>query len=145
MEHRLEFIKEIEGVKWYNDSIGTSPSRTIAGLNSFEEKIVLIAGGYDKHLDYTPIAKPIVENVSKLILVGATATKIEEAVLKELKSQGKEMSIYHCNTLKETVDKAYEVATPEEIVLFSPASASFDMFKNFEERGNLFKELVKNL
>ncbi len=145
VEHRLEFIKEIEGVKWYNDSIGTSPSRTIAGLNSFEEKIVLIAGGYDKHLDYTPIAKPIVENVSKLILIGATAPKIEEAVVKELKSQGKEMPIYHCNTLKETVDKAYEVATPEEIVLFSPASASFDMFKNFEERGNLFKKLVNEI
>ena len=75
VEHRLEFVREINGVKWYNDSIGTSPSRTIAGLKSFDEKIVLIAGGYDKHLDYTPIAKPIVENVSKLILMGATAKK----------------------------------------------------------------------
>ena len=67
VEHRLEFVRNINNVKWYNDSIGTSPTRTIAGLNSFDEKIVLIAGGYDKHLDYAPIAKPIIENVSKLI------------------------------------------------------------------------------
>lgn len=145
VEHRLEFIKEIDGVKWYNDSIGTSPTRTIAGLNSFDEKIVLIAGGYDKHLDYTPIAKPIVENVSKLILIGATAPKIEEAVKQELELQEKDIPIYHCETLKQTVEKAYEVATSDEIVLFSPASASFDMFKNFEERGKLFKELVQNI
>lgn len=145
VSHRLEFIKEINGTKWYNDSIGTSPTRTIAGLNSFNEKIVLIAGGYDKHLDYTPIAKPIVENVSKLILMGATADKIEKAVTEELKLQGKEMPIYHCSTLQEVVNKAYKVANSDEIVLFSPASASFDLFKNFEERGNLFKQLVENI
>ena len=145
VEHRLEFVRKINGVKWYNDSIGTSPSRTIAGLRAFDEKIVLIAGGYDKHLDYTPIAKPIVENVSKLILMGATAKKIDEAVSNELKAEHKEMEIYYCDTLKETVDKAYEIATPDEIVLFSPASASFDMFKNFEERGNLFKKLVNEI
>lgn len=143
--HRLEFVREIDGVKWYNDSIGTSPTRTIAGLNSFDEKIVLIAGGYDKHLDYTPIAKPIVENVSKLILMGATAEKIEKVVRDELEVQGKDMPIYHCSSLNEVVNKAKEIATPDEIVLFSPASASFDLFKNFEERGNLFKELVNNL
>ena len=138
-------MRELNGVKWYNDSIGTSPTRTIAGLNSFSEKIVLIAGGYDKHLDYTPIAKPIVANVSKLILVGATAPKIEEVVVQELEMQGKELPIYHCNTLQETVEKAYEIANSDEIVLFSPASASFDMFKNFEERGEMFKELVNQL
>lgn len=87
VEHRLEFIREIDGVKWFNDSIGTSPTRTIAGLNSFDEKIVLIAGGYDKHLDYTPIAKPIIDNVSKLILMGATADKIENAVRDELQKK----------------------------------------------------------
>ncbi len=145
VEHRLEFVREINGTKWYNDSIGTSPTRTIAGLNSFSEKIVLIAGGYDKHLDYTPIAKPIVANVSKLILMGATAPKIEEAVKLELEMQGKQIPIYNCATLKETVDKAYEIATQDEIVLFSPASASFDLFKNFEDRGNQFKALVNEL
>lgn len=145
VEHRLEFVREINGVKWYNDSIGTSPTRTIAGLNSFSEKIVLIAGGYDKHLDYTPIAKPIVDNVSKLILMGATAPKIEEAVKISLEMQNKQMPIYHCSTLKETVQKAYEIANSNEIVLFSPASASFDLFKNFEDRGNQFKNLVNQL
>ena len=143
--HRLEFVRELNGTKWYNDSIGTSPTRTIAGLNSFEEKIILIAGGYDKHLDYTPIAKPIVEHVSNLILIGATAPKIEEAVKKELENQKKQIPIYHCSNLKEAVNKAYEVASMQDIVLFSPASASFDMYKNFEERGNMFKELVNSL
>ncbi|MBR1802415.1 MAG: UDP-N-acetylmuramoyl-L-alanine--D-glutamate ligase [Clostridia bacterium] len=145
VEHRLELVRELHGTKWYNDSIGTSPSRTIAGLNAFEEKIILIAGGYDKHLDYTPIAKPIVEHVSKLILMGATAPKIEQVVKEELKAEGKELPIYHCNTLEEVIHTAYDIATPEEIVLFSPASASFDLFKNFEERGNLFKKLVNQL
>ncbi len=145
VEHRIEFVREINGVKWYNDSIGTSPTRTIAGLNAFNEKIVLIAGGYDKHLDYTPIAKPIIQNVSSLILMGATAPKIEDAVNKELSLQNKQMPIYHATTLKETVKKAFEIAKPGEIVLFSPASASFDLFKNFEDRGNQFKALVKEL
>lgn len=142
VEHRLEFIREINGVKWFNDSIGTSPTRTIAGLNSFDEKIVLIAGGYDKHLDYTPIAKPIIENVSKLILMGATADKIENAVREELQKQNKTMPIYRCNTLNEVIEKANDVAEVGEVVLFSPASASFDLFRNFEERGNKFKEIV---
>ena len=145
VEHRLEFIREINGTKWYNDSIGTSPTRTIAGLNSFDEKIVLIAGGYDKHLDYTPIAKPIVENVSKLILMGATANKIEDVVKEELERQGKSMPIYNCKSLKDTVDKAYEVSNNKEVVLFSPASASFDLFKNFEDRGNQFKDIVNSI
>ena len=145
VEHRLELVRNINGINWYNDSIGTSPSRTIAGLNSFDEKIVLIAGGYDKHLDYTPIAKPIVENVSKLILMGATADKIHDAVIKELTLEHKSMPIYHCNTLKETVELANKIAEKGEIVLFSPASASFDLFKNFAERGNKFKELVNEL
>ena len=145
VEHRLEFIRKINGVEWYNDSIGTSPSRTIAGLNSFDEKIVLIAGGYDKHLDYQPIAEPILKNVSKLILVGQTSEKIQNAVLDEEKKEGKNIPIYRCSTLEETIQKAKEVAIDGEVVLFSPASASFDMFKNFEERGNKFKDLVNNI
>lgn len=142
VEHRLEFIREIDGVKWYNDSIGTSPSRTIAGLNSFDENIILIAGGYDKHLDYTPIAKPIVDNVTGLVLMGATADKINDAVTAELQKQNKEMPIVRCSTLEETIEAANKLAKPGDVVLFSPASASFDMFKNFAERGNLFKKLV---
>ncbi len=145
VEHRIEFIREIDGVKWYNDSIGTSPTRTIAGLNSFEENIILIAGGYDKHLDYEPLAKPILDNVRALILVGQTAEKIFVAVKNESEKQGKKIDIYMCSTLEETVKIAKKVAKPNEVVLFSPASASFDMFKNFEERGKKFKEIVNNI
>ncbi len=145
VEHRLEFIREIDGVKWYNDSIGTSPTRTIAGLNSFDEKIVLIAGGYDKHLDYTPIAKPILDNVKSLILIGQTAEKIFLAVKEEEERQGKKIDTYICETLEETVALAKKQASSGDIVLFSPASASFDMFKNFEERGKKFKEIVNNI
>ncbi len=145
VEHRLEFIRKIDGIKWYNDSIGSSPTRTIAGLNAFDEKIVLIAGGYDKHLDYTPIAKPIVDRVTSLILIGQTADKIEFAVREELKAQGKTMNIYRANSLEETAKIAREVAKLGEIVLFSPASASFDMFKNFMERGNKFKQIVQEM
>lgn len=145
VEHRLEFIRKIDNIKWYNDSIGSSPTRTIAGLNAFDEKIVLIAGGYDKHLDYTPIAKPIVEKVSSLILIGQTADKIEKAVRDELKAQRKTMDIYRVNTLEETAKVARDVAKLGEIVLFSPASASFDMFKDFMERGNKFKKIVQEM
>ncbi len=145
VEHRLELVRTLNGVKWYNDSIGTSPTRTIAGLNAFKEPIVLIAGGYDKHLDYTPIAKPIINNVSCLILIGATADKIEDAVTAQLKVEKKHLPIFRCDTLDECVQKAYEVAKENEIVLFSPASASFDMYKNFMERGQKFKDLVESL
>lgn len=146
VEHRLEFVRELDGVKWYNDSIGTSPSRTIAGLNSFDEKIVLIAGGYDKNLDYSPLAKPILEKVTKLILMGRTSSKIYNAVMKELsKDPDIVFPIYRCDTLEEAVERARKVAKPGEIILFSPASASFDMFKNFAERGEKFKSAVNSL
>ena len=145
VEHRLEFIRELDGVRWYNDSIGTSPSRTIAGLNSFDEKIVLIAGGYDKNLDYTPLVKPILKKVTKLILIGKTGRKIYDAIMKETKEDKIIFPIYTCLTLEQCVTRARKLAQPGEIVLFSPASASFDMFKNFEERGTIFKELVNNL
>ncbi len=145
VEHRLEFIREIEGVKWYNDSVSSSPTRTIAGLKSFDEPIVLIAGGYDKNLDYTPIAKPILENVSALILLGETSEKIYEAVKLECDNQNKELPIYMCNKLEETVQIARKIAKKGQVVLFSPASASFDMFKNFADRGQKFKNLVKEL
>ena len=143
VEHRLEFVKEINHVKWYNDSVSSSPTRTIAGLNSYDEDIVLIAGGYDKNLDYTPIAKPILEHVSKLILFGATSEKIYNAVTKAKTNES--IVIYKENSLEDVVNRAYKVAKEGEIVLFSPASASFDMFKNFADRGIKFKNLVNKL
>lgn len=143
--HRIEFVREINGSKWYNDSIASSPTRTIAGLNSFEEEIILIAGGYDKHLDYEPIAEPILNKVKTLILMGQTAEKIFGVVKQKKEEQNKQINIYKVKTLEEALEKAKENAKPNQVVLFSPASASFDMFKNFEERGNKFKELVKKL
>ena len=145
VKHRLEFVRQINGNKWYNDSIASSPTRTIAGLNSFEEDIVLIAGGYDKHLDYEAIAEPILKKVKTLILIGQTSTKIFNAVKQKEEEQNVKIDIYKANTLEDAVQKAKEYAKPNQVILFSPASASFDMFKNFEERGNKFKELVKNL
>lgn len=145
VEHRIEFIREIDEVKWYNDSIGTSPTRTIAGLNSFEEPIVLIAGGYDKHLDYAPMAKPVLDNVKTLILMGQTAEKIFLAVKEEGEKENRKVDTYMCDTLEEAARLARKFAEPGNVVLFSPASASFDMFKNFEERGKKFKEIVNNI
>ena len=145
VKHRIEFVKEIDGCKWYNDSIASSPTRTIAGLNSFEEEIVLIAGGYDKHLDYEPIAEPIIRKVKTLILLGQTSEKIYNAVTRAEEKLNKKINIFRVKTLEEAVNKAKEQAQPRQVVLFSPASASFDMFKNFEERGDKFKELVKKI
>ena len=165
VEHRIEFIKNINGVKWYNDSIGSSPTRTIAGLRAFDEDVVLIAGGYDKHLDYTPLAKPILEKVSTLILLGQTAKKIENSVKNEVEKLNGEIyeennhqllkynidnvekiiKLYMVDSLEKTVEIAYKEATNKDVVLFSPASASFDMFKNFMERGEKFKKLVNDI
>ena len=145
VEHRLEYVRTIDDVKWYNDSVSSSPTRTIAGLKSFDEDIVLIAGGYDKNLDYSPIAKPILEKVKTLILLGQTSGKIFDAVKEEEEKENKNIDIFMVNTLKEAVDLAKKQAKVGEIVLFSPASASFDMFKNFADRGIKFKELVKKL
>jgi len=145
VEHRLELVRELNGVKWYNDSIGSSPTRTIAGLNSFDERITLIAGGYDKNLDYAPLAAPILENVDNLVLIGQTAGKIFDAVKEESEKQNKNINICMCETLEDAVATAKRVTKVGEIVLLSPASASFDMFKDFADRGNKFKELVNNL
>ena len=149
VEHRMELIREKDGVKWYNDSIGTSPTRTIAGLSSFNQKVILIAGGYDKNIPYDPLAPHIIDKVKTLILIGKTATKIRKAVTDKAKKDGikleKLLEIVEFNTLEECVDYANKIAKNEDIVVMSPASASFDMYKNFEERGNYFKKLVNNL
>lgn len=147
VEHRIEFVREKETVKWYNDSIASSPTRTIAGLKSFNQKIILIAGGYDKNLDYTPLSPYIVDKVKTLILMGKTAPKIEEAVRLELQKRGEEnkLDIITLVSMEECVNYANSIAKSNDIVVLSPASASFDMYKNFEVRGNHFKELVNNL
>ena len=146
VEHRLEFVRELNGVQYYNDSIGTSPASTIAGLNAFDENIVLLAGGSDKGLDYKEIGETIANKVGTLILTGPTSEKIESATKVALtKMPNKSLEILHCKNLEEAVKKASQVAKQGEIVLLSPASASFDAFTNFAERGNKFKQIVNNL
>lgn len=142
VQHRLEFVRSINGVDWYNDSASTSPTRGISALNSFDKEIVLIAGGADKNLDYTPLAKPIVEKVKCLILIGQTAMKIFDAVKNELEIENKELDIHFCETFKQSLELAKRVAKQGQVVLFSPASTSFDMFKDMYDRGNQFREEV---
>lgn len=147
VEHRIELVRELDGVKFYNDSIASSPSRTIAGLNSFKQKVILIAGGYDKKIPYDVMGEVLVNKVKCLVLIGQTAPKIEQALMKEIDRTGKgeDIPVIYCETLREAVEKAYNFAKSGDIVIMSPASASFDMFKNFEERGKQFKDIVNSL
>ena len=142
VEHRIEFVREKDGVKYYNDSIASSPTRTIAGLNSFQQKVILIAGGYDKHIPYDVLGKPICDHVKLLLLTGATAPKIRECVEN---IEGEHPPIIEVENLETAVQEAAARAESGDVVIMSPASASFDRFKNFMERGKLFKALVEEL
>ncbi len=144
VEHRIELTHEKDGVRWYNDSIGTSPTRTIAGLRSFEQKLILIAGGYDKKISYAPLAPEIVEHVQHLLLCGDTAGKILEEIEK-IGYDKNELTVETLPDLEHCVARAYEIAVRGDVVLMSPASASFDRYPNFEERGRHFKMLVSAL
>ena len=139
--HRIELVRELEGVKYYNSSIDSSPNRTINTLNTFSAPVVLIAGGKDKGIPYDEIGSPIATHAKTLILIGATAKAIDEAV----KKTGAKIPTFLVNTYEEAVAKARMSAVYGDVILLSPASTSFDMFNNFEERGNLFKELVNKL
>lgn len=143
--HRIEFVRELDGVRYYNDSIASSPSRTIAGLHSFAQKVILIAGGYDKHIPYDVLGPHITACVKELILTGDTSEKIREAAIAAPGYRIGAPDILLCGDLEEAVKKAKESAEPGDVVLLSPASASFDRYKNFEERGNKFKEFVNGL
>lgn len=142
VEHRIELVRVKDGVRFYNDSIASSPTRTIAGLRSFPEKVILIAGGYDKHIPYDPLGPEICRHVKKLFLNGATGPKIREAVER---CPGEKPEMADCPDFASAVKAAAEAAGPGDVVLMSPASAAFDQFKNFMVRGNYFKELVKEL
>ncbi len=145
VEHRIELVRELDGVRYYNDSIASSPSRTIAGLRSFAQKVILIAGGYDKHIPYDVLGPEIVEHTKTLLLTGDTAEKIKAAALAAPDYRPGQPDICGCVDLKEAVERARAAAEPGDVVIMSPASASFDRFKNFEERGNYFKDLVNAL
>jgi len=147
VEHRIELVRELNGIKFYNSSIDSSPSRTIAALSTFKNKVILIAGGKDKGIPYDTIGQIIAEKVKCLLLIGATAPRIEEAFNNYIhqKDIESEVKIIHCETYDEIVNQAYAEATSGDCIILSPASTSFDMFKNFEHRGNVFKELVNKL
>lgn len=145
VEHRIELVREIDGVRYYNSSIDSSPNRTMNTLNVFKEPVVLIAGGKDKGIPYDEIGKPILDHVKTLILIGATSQVIFDAVKAEMERQNKEIPVFFESDYPSAVLRAKESAAPGDVVLLSNASTSFDMFRNFEERGNLFKELVNRL
>lgn len=146
VEHRIEFVRNLNGVDYYNDSIASTPNRTIKGILSlFEKKIILIAGGYDKHIPFDEFATEIIRKVSTLILLGDTSEKIEKEVLKCKEYIENNPKIIKANSMEEAVCKASKISKPGDIVALSPACASFDLYKNFEIRGNHFKKIVKSL
>ena len=145
VEHRIELVREKDGVRFYNDSIASSPSRTIAGLRSFPEKVILIAGGYDKHIPYDVLGPEICRHVKKLYLGGATGPKIRAAVEAAPEYKPGFPEITDCREFTEAVYAAAAGAKAGDVVLMSPASAAFDQFKNFMVRGEYFKKLVKEL
>ena len=145
VEHRIELVRELDGVRWYNDSIATSPTRTIAGLNAFQQKLIVIAGGYDKQIPFEPLAPILLQRAKVLILTGATAPKIEAAVISCPGYVQSGLEILHAQDIPDAVEKARTLAEPGDIVTLSPACASFDAYPNFEARGHHFKELVNNL
>lgn len=146
VEHRAEFVREFEGVKYYNDSIASSPTRTALGtLSLYDFKIILIAGGYDKKIPYDGLGPVICDKVKYLILMGATAPKIKAAVLNANNYSDGNPTIIEVSNMEEAVAKAREVAKPGDLVSMSPASASFDLYKNFDQRGKHFKSIVNGL
>ena len=145
VEHRIELVRVKEGVRFYNDSIASSPSRTIAGLRSFRQKVILIAGGYDKHIPYDVLGPEICAHVKKLFLGGTTGEKIRAAVLACPEYDPRELEITDCGSFEPAVRAAAAAAEDGDVVLMSPASAAFDQFKNFMVRGEFYKKLVKEL
>ena len=142
VEHRIELVRTYRGVRYYNDSIASSPSRTIAGLRSFHEKVILIAGGYDKHIPFDVLGPEIVEHVKLLVLCGATADKIRAAVENAPGYQPGKPEILDVTPFTAAVEAARDRAQPGDVVTLSPACAAFDQFKNFAERGKFFKSIV---
>ena len=137
--HRLEFVKTIDGVDYYNDSKGTNVDSSVKAIESFDRPIIIIAGGYDKHIDYTDYVKAFKKNGKLMIIMGQTKQKLEN-ICKDLG-----VSYIMVENMKEALDEAYKEAKSGDVVLLSPASASWDMYKSYEQRGDDFKDLVKKL
>ena len=145
VEHRIEFVRELEGVKYYNNSIASSPTRVIACLKTFEQKQIMIMGGSDKGISFEPMADLVCERVKLLILMGETREKIKAAVEQSDKFGGSGLEIIIVKDMQEAVETAHARAVSGDIVSLSPACASFDMYRMFEDRGNHFKDIVNSL
>ena len=145
VEHRIELVRIKDGVRFYNDSIASSPSRTVAGLQSFSEQVLLIAGGYDKGISYDDLGPVICEHVKKLYLNGATADQICRAVKNAPAYAPGKPEIICCENLDAAISRSVADAKPGDVVLLSPASAAFDQFQNFAVRGAYFKKRIKEL
>ena len=145
VEHRIELVRELNGVRYYNDSIASSPSRTIAGLHSFDRQVILIAGGYDKHVPFDVLGPEVCAHVKLLILCGATADKIRAAVESAPEYAPGAPEIVTVQTLDAAVSLAHRRAAAGDIVTLSPACAAFDQFKNFMVRGETYKKMVMAL
>lgn len=144
VEHRIELVRTLRGVRYYNDSIASSPSRTIAGLRSFPEKVILIAGGYDKHIPFDVLGPEVTAHVKLLVLCGATAGKIRAAVEAAPDYRPGHPEIIEVTPFRAAVEAARDRAVPGDVVTLSPACAAFDQFRNFAERGKVFKEIVRS-
>ena len=146
VNHRIEFVRNVNGVSYYNDSIASSPTRVIKGtLSLFDKKIILIAGGYDKKVPFDELGKKIIEKVSTLILMGDAAPKIENSVINSPGFKNTDLKIFRVNNMEEAIKKAHENSKSGDTVVLSPACASFDLYNNFEERGDHFKSLINKL
>ena len=145
VEHRIEFVRKKDGVKYYNDAIATSPARAIAGLHSFQQKLIVIAGGYDKKVPFDEYGDEACQHVKLLILTGATAPKLRQAVEHSKYVPGSGIAVAQCGTLEEAVRLASKRAKPGDIVTLSPVCASFDAFPNFMAKGRAYKDFVNAL
>jgi UDP-N-acetylmuramoylalanine--D-glutamate ligase len=149
VEHRLEFVREVDGVSYYNDSIATSPERTAAALRAFDEPIVLLAGGQDKNLPWHELALLMLERTRGVVLFGQAAEVIERVLSEAIEKgqiPGDDLpAIEREDSLEEAVIVARRLARPGDVVLLSPGGTSYDAFKDFDERGAFFKDLVRAL
>ncbi len=146
VKHRAQLVREFEGIRYYNDSIASSPTRTACGMLSlFDEKLILICGGYDKNIPYAPLGPVICDKVKTLILLGATGPKIEKAVKESANYKENLLQIFYADSMETAVNIARENASNGDIVALSPASASFDMYRDFEQRGEHFMSIVNAL
>ena len=145
VEHRLELVREKDGVRYFNSSIDTSPTRTAAALRSFSERPIVICGGYDKHIPFEPLAEVLIERARAVVLTGATAQKIGDAIMNNPNFDFKKLPLYFEKEFHEAVKTASKIAHKGDVVILSPACASFDAFENFAARGRFFKSLVMEL